>query len=88
MKDKEAAIRQKAYELWEKAGRPHGRDEEHWHQAAAEIGKTVAEKSAAAPTPTPPGLMAAAPAPAKAKPVKPVKTAAAMATPSPVRRKK
>jgi hypothetical protein len=37
MNDKESAIRQKAYELWEKAGRPHGRDQEHWHQAAAEM---------------------------------------------------
>ncbi|WP_210529292.1 DUF2934 domain-containing protein [Rubellimicrobium arenae] len=26
-------IRRRAYELWEKEGRPHGRHEEHWRQA-------------------------------------------------------
>lgn len=29
-------IRRRAYSLWEEAGRPHGRDQEHWNQAAAE----------------------------------------------------
>ena len=31
--EQEAAIRQLAYELWEKEGRPHGRDKAHWEQA-------------------------------------------------------
>ena len=26
-------IRRKAYELWEKEGRPEGRHDEHWHRA-------------------------------------------------------
>ncbi|MDE1993654.1 MAG: DUF2934 domain-containing protein [Rhizobiaceae bacterium] len=29
-------IRKRAYSLWEQAGRPNGRDQEHWNQAAAE----------------------------------------------------
>ena len=30
-------IAQRAYELWEKAGRPHGQDKKHWLQAEAEL---------------------------------------------------
>jgi hypothetical protein len=30
-------IRQRAYEIWEAAGRPEGRQDEHWQQALAEI---------------------------------------------------
>jgi Protein of unknown function (DUF2934) len=33
----EHAIREKAYLLWEKAGRPHGRDVEFWHKAKKEV---------------------------------------------------
>ncbi|MBB5576833.1 MULTISPECIES: DUF2934 domain-containing protein [Rhizobium] len=29
-------IKKRAYSLWEEAGRPDGRDQEHWNQAAAE----------------------------------------------------
>lgn len=29
-------ISKRAYGLWEAAGRPHGRDHEHWEQAARE----------------------------------------------------
>lgn len=35
--DRERRIRERAYALWEAEGRPHGRDREHWHQAAEEI---------------------------------------------------
>lgn len=35
--DKEARIRERAYEIWVREGRPHGRDAEHWQAAAAEI---------------------------------------------------
>ena len=31
------AIARIAYRLWEKAGRPHGRDQEHWQRAIEEI---------------------------------------------------
>lgn len=35
--DREDRIRHRAYEIWERAGRPEGRGEEHWAQACAEI---------------------------------------------------
>ena len=31
--DLDARIRERAYHLWEAAGRPEGRDEEFWHRA-------------------------------------------------------
>lgn len=34
----EEKIRQRAYEIWEREGRPAGRAEEHWRQACLEIG--------------------------------------------------
>ncbi len=42
--DKEARIRQRAYEIWQRQGQPQGRDAEHWRQAEAEI---MAEADAA-----------------------------------------
>ncbi len=33
----ETAIRVKAYLIWEKAGKPHGRDVEFWNKAKKEI---------------------------------------------------
>jgi hypothetical protein len=30
----EARVRERAYFLWEREGRPHGRAEAHWHRAA------------------------------------------------------
>jgi hypothetical protein len=43
---KEQIIR-RAYELWERAGKPDGRDEEFYHQAEKElnVGVTSEEKS-------------------------------------------
>jgi hypothetical protein len=38
MSDIEEMIRIRAYELWEHAGRPHGRSEEFWFAARAEFG--------------------------------------------------
>jgi DUF2934 family protein len=32
-------IAQRAYALWEKAGRPQGKETEHWLQAEAEINR-------------------------------------------------
>ena len=42
----EEAIRRRAYELWEHAGRPEGRSEEFWHAARAELDvkETIEEK--------------------------------------------
>ena len=35
--DRNERIRQRAYEIWEREGRPHGRDEEHWRMAVDEL---------------------------------------------------
>ena len=35
--DLQEQIRRRAYELWEQAGREHGRDTEHWLQAEWEV---------------------------------------------------
>jgi len=32
------AARFRAYQIWDREGRPHGRDEKHWHQAISELG--------------------------------------------------
>jgi Protein of unknown function (DUF2934) len=37
MSDLEELIRVMAYELWDQAGRPHGRSEEFWFAARAEF---------------------------------------------------
>lgn len=31
-------VRDRAYQLWEAEGRPHGRDQAHWFQAERELG--------------------------------------------------
>ena len=41
MPDTESIIRERAYALWEQSGRPHGRDKDHWFQAAKEVAITV-----------------------------------------------
>ena len=33
----ECRIRERAYEIWEEEGRPHGREAQHWQQAAGEM---------------------------------------------------
>jgi len=33
----EDSIRERAYKIWEREGRPHGRDYEHWVQARVEL---------------------------------------------------
>jgi Protein of unknown function (DUF2934) len=35
--DREERIRERAHQIWEREGKPHGRDAEHWQQAGAEI---------------------------------------------------
>jgi len=35
--DQEERIRQRAYEIWEREGRPHGQDDAHWAMAVQEI---------------------------------------------------
>jgi hypothetical protein len=41
-------IRQRAYEIWEREGRPEGREQEHWEQAEREIAKARGARQAAA----------------------------------------
>lgn len=62
----DTAVATRAYLIWEKQGRPHGRDKEHWLQAVAEL--------SAAP---PKAKVKAKPA----KPAAPVKAVAAKVTP-------
>ncbi len=31
-------IAERAYQIWQESGRPHGRDQEHWLQAERELG--------------------------------------------------
>jgi len=34
---REQAMRERAYEIWENEGRPHGRDLEHWLSAEQQV---------------------------------------------------
>jgi hypothetical protein len=36
-RDREQRIRERAYQIWEREGKPQGRDAQHWQQAAAEV---------------------------------------------------
>jgi DUF2934 family protein len=46
--DRQDRIRQRAHEIWEKAGRPEGAHQEHWEQATAEVDSAVAKPKKAA----------------------------------------
>jgi hypothetical protein len=37
MLNTENSVRERAYAIWEAAGRPHGRDKDHWFQAVREL---------------------------------------------------
>jgi hypothetical protein len=54
---REARVRQRAHEIWERQGRPQGEENEHWAQASNEIdaeeGTRPADAAAATGT-TPP----------------------------------
>lgn len=57
MENVEDRIRRRAYEIWEQEGRPHGREVDHWLQAAREIAATEGHGGggqAAEPTAGPP----------------------------------
>jgi hypothetical protein len=48
--DREDEIRKRAREIWEKEGRPEGRDIAHWEQAKAELeGEAVGGKGESIP---------------------------------------
>lgn len=44
--EREQNVRELAYELWNHAGRPHGRQEEFWSQAEAEYEQRREHKEA------------------------------------------
>ena len=46
-KDKRSKFEIRAYEIWEREGRPDGKATEHWEQAVAEIASEEAEAKAA-----------------------------------------
>lgn len=54
------AIRQRAYELWEKDHGPHGEDMKYWLLAEAELSAAPAPAKAAAPKKAPAKKAAAA----------------------------
>jgi hypothetical protein len=41
--DREERIRQRAHRIWEEAGRPEGKAQEHWERAAQELDREDAE---------------------------------------------
>ncbi len=43
MRDVDALIRERAYLIWEKSGKPAGLDRDHWFQAAREIEEAMAQ---------------------------------------------
>ena len=42
-KDLQSRIAARAYHIWEGEGRPHGRDQEHWRMAEAELAPMTAK---------------------------------------------
>ena len=82
--DLEILIRQRAYEIWEADGRPHGRDKDHWTRAVHELANGKAAAASLRPpaeTVVPP-LKTAKPATPPAQPAaKSVKKAPAKAAP-------
>jgi len=46
--DLQRRIEQRAYELWESEGRPHGREHAHWQQAQNEIAKARSPRASGA----------------------------------------
>jgi hypothetical protein len=42
-------IRSRAYKIWEREGRPQGRQEHHWHQAIREVDEGAGDQAPEAP---------------------------------------
>lgn len=64
-------IAERAFAIWEHEGKPHGRDQEHWERAEAELRDVMARMTPAKPKRAPkaaakPAAEKAAKAPAKA----------------------
>jgi hypothetical protein len=70
--ERDEQIRQRAYEIWEREGRPHGRDEEHWRMAVDELVGEFREARFTQPVPAARATETAKPdKPASAEPPKP-----------------
>ncbi|MCT8002184.1 DUF2934 domain-containing protein [Sphingomonas sanguinis] len=46
MEDRDEKLRQRAYDIWQAEGEPHGRDREHWEMAEREFTPASDETSA------------------------------------------
>ncbi len=60
MSGDDSLIAKRAYEIWEREGRPHGRHHDHWHKAMAEL--AAAKPAATAKARVAPARKKAAPA--------------------------
>lgn len=56
-------VAKRAYQIWEKEGRPHGRDREHWKQAERELAATSGSAGVPALKPAPTAVAPASLAP-------------------------
>ena len=54
MIDRDQLVRERAYHLWEHAGRPHDRQDEFWYRASSEISAEAVAPSPAAGAPRKP----------------------------------
>jgi hypothetical protein len=50
--DRDQRIRERAYAIWERQGRPEGRHDEHWSQAAEEVDGESGAEDRASPQPS------------------------------------
>jgi hypothetical protein len=69
----EEYVRRIAYELWEKEGRPHGRHDQHWHQARHATTTEVTQAHSGPPRSTSEAAAVPSEKPGKAKSGKPGK---------------
>jgi hypothetical protein len=81
---RDALIAQRAYEIWEKAGRPHGLDREHWLQASAEIEETIKVVNGDAPVQATPSSVVNGDMPVRVTPSSVVSGDAPVHGPTPV----
>ena len=65
--DHEERIRQRAYRLWEEAGRPEGAAQDHWERAAQDLDREDAELARVGAAGEKPGVKTG-PIPASEKP--------------------
>jgi len=85
--DRENRIREKAHQIWEKEGRPHGHDKRHWNEAEREL-NTDASPAVPGGAPKARGRAKATPAAPAAKTSAPTKTGAAAKPKAPSRARK